>query len=962
MEADPRPALAWTAPGTWLRLLALAGACYALGWLGLQFAVTHDIASPAWPPAGLGVAAVALWGRRALPAIVLAALLVELTAGLSAPWALAVALGAGTEAALGGWLVARAGGNRVFQSLGGVPRFGAAAFLAALPAAAVGVASLLGAGVITADDALQTWLTWYLGDLVGIVILAPALLGAAGAAWTWPSTRQVGEGLAAIGVLAAAVVVAFWIYVAPLVFVVVPPVVWIALRFGPRVTAFALLGLDLVALLGTEAGNGPFQGGPPGVAILVLQAFMVTLSLFCLALAALASERGRSARDLELRVAERTHTLAEVNLRLQAEVQERRAAEAAMAEAQRVAQMGTWRWDVTKPHAEWSAELYRIYGLDPATHVPSYDDYLTRVHPEDVERVKAATDDVFKRQKPYSHDERVRRPDGSWRHLHTWASAIADPNGKLLALVGACQDITERVAQETKFKGLLESAPDAMVIADAQGKIVLVNGQAERMFGYTRQELIGQPIELLVPASAAGRHAKNRAAYAHQPVARPMGAGLDLRGRRKDGSEVPVEISLAPLETPEGTLISSSIRDVTARNQAAHALAESLERFRALSDASPIGIVHTTSAGVVDYANKAWLNITGLADYNDPEAMRKAVHPEDQPKMAQSWRACIRDGVEFAGEMRFVRPDGEVRLTSSRAVPVRGHNGAITGFVSAVEDITERRAAEQTAQKEREARLEVRRLQEQADFKTNFLRTAAHELGTPLTPIKIQLRILRDLVARRPEAPEGKAVVILERNVDRLQLLVRDLLESARLQSGRMKLNPRAMDLAHQVHDVVETFQEPAIEAGIALDAKMPNEVTMVGDPDRITQVLYNLLSNAMKFTPAGGRVHVQADDLGETVRFVVEDNGSGFTPEQASHLFQPFSQVHDPMQTSKPGSGLGLYICRGIVEQHGGGITAYSAGPGKGARFTVSLPRVARPPAPPAVAAADKVPDLTST
>lgn len=807
-----------------MRLLALAGSYGALAWLGLRFDPAGSVASPVWPPAGLAIVAVTLWGRRALAAIFPAALLVEVFAGIGPAWAALMAAGTCVGAALGGWLIARAGGSRMFQTLGGVPRFGAAALAAAVPAAFAGAASLVASDVIPLSAAPWAWLTWLLGDVVGIVILAPILFGLADGKWIAPSAREALELVTVALVLALGAIVAFWLYTAPLVFLVVPPIVWLAMRFGPRPTAIALLGLDGLALLATMAGNGPFAAAPLPIALLVLQTFMVALSLLSLALAALAIERRRSARDLEQRVADRTRTLAEVNKRLLHEVQERAAAEASMAEAQQVAQMGTWRWDVTKPNAEWSAQLYRIYGLDPATHVPSYPDYLTRVHPDDVERVKAATDEVFKRHIPYSHDERIRRPDGSWRHLHTWAHAVTDADGKLTQLVGACQDITDRVAQE----------------------------------------------------------------------------GL---------------------------------------------LTESLERFRALSDASPIGIVHTTAAGIVDYANKAWLGITGLADYNDADAVRKAVHPEDQAKVADLWRACLRDGTEFNGEMRFVRPDGSIRLTSSHAVPLRGGDGGLTGFICVVEDITDRRAAEQAAQDERESRLEMRRLQEQADFKTNFLRTAAHELGTPLTPIKIQLRILRDQLAKRPPSDEWKSVAILERNVDRLQVLVRDLLESARLQSGRMKLNPRAMDLAHQVHDVVETFQQPAIEIGISLDAKMPNEMAMVGDPDRITQVLYNLLSNAMKFTPPGGRVHVQADDLGETVRFVVEDTGSGFTPEQASRLFQPFSQVHDAMQTSKPGSGLGLYICKGIVEQHGGGITAYSDGPGKGSRFTVSLPRVARPP-----------------
>jgi PAS domain S-box-containing protein len=823
MEGHLRPALPWGEPSTWIRLLALAGLYYGLAWLGLHFALAGDIASVAWPPAGLAVVSGALWGRRALPALFVGAFAIEVP-GVPVPWALAIAGAVCLEAALGGWLIERAGGVRIFSTLGGVPRFGLAAGLAAIPAASIGTLALFMAGVTPADEGIQTWLTWYLGDLVGIVILAPVLLGLAERRWPTPTPAEVAEVATAFVLLGVGAVVAFWLYTAPLVFLVVPPIVWLAMRFGPRLTSVALIALDAAALLGTQAGNGPFSTGPLAIALIVLQVFIVTLSLLSLALAALAIERRRSARDLEQRVVDRTRTLAEVNERLRHEVQERAAAEAAMAEAQQVAQMGTWRWDVSKPHAEWSAELYRIYGLDPATHAPSYLDYLTRVHPDDVERVKAATDEVFKRHIPYSHDERVRRPDGSWRQLHTWAHAVTDADGKLTHLVGACQDITDRVAQE----------------------------------------------------------------------------GL---------------------------------------------LTESLERFRALSDASPIGIAHTTAAGLVDYANKAWIGITGVPDYKDADAVRKAVHSEDQAKMAELWRACVRDGKEFTGEMRFVRPDGSVRLTSSHAVPLRGGDGGLTGFICVVEDITDRRAAERAAQDERESRLEMRRLKEQADFKTNFLRTAAHELGTPLTPIKIQLRILRDQLAKRPPSDEWKSVAILERNVDRLQVLVRDLLESARLQSGRMKLNPRAMDLAHQVHDVVETFQQPAIEIGISLDAKMPNEMAMVGDPDRITQVLYNLLSNAMKFTPPGGRVHVQADDLGETVRFVVEDTGSGFTPEQASRLFQPFSQVHDAMQTSKPGSGLGLYICKGIVEQHGGGITAHSDGPGKGSRFTVSLPRVARPP-----------------
>jgi PAS domain S-box-containing protein len=379
--------------------------------------------------------------------------------------------------------------------------------------------------------------------------------------------------------------------------------------------------------------------------------------------------------------------------------------------------------------------------------------------------------------------------------------------------------------------------------------------------------------------------------------------------------------------------------EVPERRRTEEALQESLERFRALSDASPIGIVHTRADGVVDYVNERWRQITGVRDHNDGEAMRRSVHAEDQPAAAELWRTCVKEGREFDCDMRFVHSDGAVRWTRARAVPVRDGAGTITGFVSALADITDERATEA---KDRE----VRRLREQAEFKTNFLRTAAHELGTPLTPIKIQMRILRDLhhaPGHEKREDERKALEILDRNISRLHVLVQDMLESARLQSGRLRLTVRSMDMAQVVHEVVETFQEPAIQTGVALDTQGPSEVPMQADPDRLSQVLYNLLSNAMKFTPTGGQIHVRlATPDDETVRISVQDTGKGFTNEQAAQLFQPFTQLQEPLQKTRNGSGLGLYISRGIVEQHGGQLSGASDGPGKGATFSVTLPRVA--------------------
>jgi PAS domain S-box-containing protein len=712
-----------------------------------------------------------------------------------------------------------------------VARFGLACVVAPLVAASVGTAGLLAFGDTVTDDALAVWWTWYLGDAAGTLVVAPVLLLlpnllAAG-------RQRLAEVAAMLAIVAATATMLFGLVPGipvghpSLVVLLMPPLVWAAFRLGSAPAALALLVLDSLAVAVARQGHGPFGYVSGTDAFLILQAFIFALGLMSLGLAALATERRVAAAGLESRVRERTLALEDLNARLRLEVRERTRAQAAVDEAQHIAKVGSWRWDVSKPHAEWSPELYRIYGLDPATHVPTYEDYLTRVHPDDVARVKAATERVFNDHSPYSHDERIRLPDGSWRNLHTWANAVLDKDGKLVALLGVCQDITDQVESQ-------------------------------------------------------------------------------------------------------------------------RALQESLERFRALSDAAPIGIVHTQADGVVDYVNDKWRQITGVRDHTDAAAMRDAVHPEDQPVMASLWRACVADGREFAGDLRFVHPDGAVRWTRARAVPVRDEKGAITGFVSTLADITDVRAAEA---KDREVRI----LREQAEFKTNFLRTAAHELGTPLTPIKIQMHILRNLLENSPRGTaeeERKAAEILDRNISRLHVLVQDMLESARLQSGKLRLSVRPTDLAHLVHDIVETFQEPAIRNNVTLDTMGPSEMPVVVDPDRLSQVLYNLLSNAMKFTPPGGQIHVRLAPEGpEHVRVTVQDTGSGFPPEAVANLFQPFSQLADSAHSPRSGSGLGLYISRGIIEQHGGAITGSSAGPGKGATFSFVLPRVAIPFAPTLVA-----------
>ena len=525
----------------------------------------------------------------------------------------------------------------------------------------------------------------------------------------------------------------------------------------------------------------------------------------------------------------------------------------------------------------------------------------------------------------------------AFTELQSRHKALMEEKESLLSSITRLTKQLREIQQaKVSIEAILETAADAIITVDALGTLEMVNRSAERLFAYTREELIGRNVTFLIPSRDSNSNLSTVSVSAmHNLLKIPISTG-EVLGRRRDGTSFPVYLSVGVVPVEDTFRFTAIILDISHQKRVEQALQESEARYRSVVDNVKEVIFQTDLDGHWTFLNPAWSEITGYAiDSSLGQPLLDSVHPLDHQRTKELFDQLIRHEQEYCrNEIRYISRSGDFHWLEVYARPTLDVNGQVTGTSGTLTDITERRETERALQLAKEEAESASRA------KGEFLANISHEIRTPMNAVIGMTSILQDTVLTEEQK---NYVETIRTSGDALLTLLNRVLDFSKIESGHMEFENEPFHLLDAMEDSLMLLAPQAFEKGLELAYLVaPGTPTeLMGDKGRLRQILVNLIGNAVKFTAHGEiMVFVEAVERANQLwqfQFTVKDTGIGIPPELISRLFKPFSQVDTSTTRQFGGTGLGLAISRKLAEMMGGEMTVESK-PAQGSEFKFTI------------------------
>lgn len=924
----------------WIEIFGIAILYFLAAKIGLLLQIEGTNVSPVWPPSGLAFAILFLFGKEYSLGIFIGAFVAnifgfennpdsELTQNIVISFL--IAIGNTLEAFVGLWFLNKLKiQGKLLDNYSNIFKLIFSVGISCAIAAIIGSTSLLIFNRIDLHLYPTVLRTWYLGDFSGLILFSPTIIVFY---QYWNEKINFNKLIELTGL---GVVIGFLTYylfidqyflnflkLAP--YLIIPLLLWSSFRFGNKELLFFILIISLFSIIGTIQKKGSFFNLDLNQSLLELEFFILIITSSFLALKSTLNGQINSLQKLEV-------WNKDLELKIIEGVKETYAIKESYEEASKTVKLGYWEWDVITNQVIWSKEMYKLFEVPLDKKDINFETYLDMVHEDDRDIVMKTIELAFKEKRSYEIIHRIKNKNSFEKWIKGNGKVVLDENKNVIKLSGTALDISELKQQENlanQYKTMVQGAIDPIFSINLRGEIDTWNNGARQLFGYEEAEIIGKNYAILAPKDKIEEIENIIKKIQFNENLPPF----ETVRKNKKGDLIEIEETDSPIKDSSGITIGIAIiaRDNTFKKQ------KEEQKFKLIVESAPNAMILINKKGIIELINGQTERLFG---YTRAELIGKSMEML-LPEKYRDIHPTHRENFHKNPQARSMGAGRELYAVhkSGYEIPVEiGLNPIQTSeelqVLASIIDISERKKIE-------EKNSEVKLAEESIKMKDRFLANMSHEIRTPMNAIIG----FSDLLARTSLTGEqAQFVKLVKSSGENLLTIINDILDFSKIEAGKLSLEKVPINISNILLSLYEIMQVKAADKNIELKFNFEKieHPFVLGDSIRLSQILMNLISNAIKFTEKGKvELNVSSKLTGENkceIIFEIKDSGIGIDKQNLESIFERFHQAESDITRKFGGTGLGLSITKNIVDLHNGTIAIEST-KGEGSTFTVTIP-----------------------